>query len=199
MKTLYILLIAIVTLTLSACFGESETVETTSAKSPVSESATSSFAKELIDEQGCDPRIANAMAPFDSDYGECDMPKFVEVCGADNFDAGVALIAEVRELQSGLNPWVWSCARRMEPKVALVAACQYRMGQSQQVCECSVNASYESDDDKQMLEWLAFTEANDPHSKLGKFKEWSSFSENGRWEELTEVRARHYDRIEKCM
>lgn len=185
-------------LLVGGCGSEKEDISPLSANSTTGTQATNSFAQDLIDESGCDPRIANAMAPFESDYGECSMPQFTEVCGEENVEAGILLIADAR-VQPGLNPWVWACARRMEPQIALVSACQYRFRQSPAVCECSVNASYSAEDDKDLLEWLAFTEANDPKGKEGKFKRWSTFGPNSRWEELSEIRARHYSRLESCM
>lgn len=182
----------------TGCGSEKEDVTPSSANSKTVSMANSSFAQDLIDESGCDPRIANAMAPFESDYGECAMEQFAEVCGEDNVEAGILLISEAR-VQPGLNPWAWGCARRMEPKTALVSACQYRFKQSSAVCECSVDASYNAESDKALLEWLAFTEANDPLAKEGKFKEWATFGSNSRWEELAEIRSRHYTRLESCM
>lgn len=196
--------IIVTAITLVACGGNndanSKDVKTAASGENVgSVDAVNDFAKELIVDEGCDPRIANAMAPFESDYGECTMPKFEELCGPENVDAGIALIGQVREISGGLNPWVWACVRRMEPKIALVSACQYRFSQTPEVCECSVNESYSAEEDKGLLEWLSFTEANDPQGNQGKFKEWANFSNNGRWEELAELRDRHYKRLERCM
>ena len=196
--------IIVTAITLVGCGGNNDNISkdvktAVSAENVGSVDALNDFAKGLIVDEGCDPRIANAMAPFESDYGECKMPMFEEVCGPENVEAGIALIGEAKELSGGLNPWVWACVRRMEPKIALVSACQYRFQQTAKVCECSVNESYSAEDDKGLLEWLSFTEANDPQAKQGKFKEWAKVWSNGRWEELTELRDRHYKRLERCM
>ncbi|MCP5396104.1 MAG: hypothetical protein H6918_05120 [Sphingomonadaceae bacterium] len=96
------------------------------------------LAEELVTEDGCDPAIAAAIAPFGSDYGECRMPQFTELCGQENKDRGIAMIGVLRERETaGLNPWAIACAREGEPVKAIEANCRAQNIGNEKECSCA--------------------------------------------------------------
>ncbi|WP_139792417.1 hypothetical protein [Henriciella litoralis] len=164
----------------------------------VKKSELNGFARSLVKEDGCDPRIAKAMAPFESDYGECTMNKLTDICGEENFDRGVALIPAVREQQPGLNPWLWACSRNNDVRTAMFATCKERYRQSDETCDCAVDAFLASESDSELVEWFSIQHAFDTRGAEGKYQNWVGYGPESRMTDLSDISGRYSNKLEEC-
>ncbi len=156
------------------------------------------FARSLVKEDGCDPRIAKAMAPFESDYGECKMNKLTDICGEENFDRGVALIPAVREYNPGINPWLWACSRNNDVRTAMLATCRERYRQSDETCACAVDAFLAGESDSELVEWFSIQHAFDARGAEGKYESWASFGPGSRINDLNDISGRYAKQLDRC-
>lgn len=189
-----------VSLLLAACGGDHAGPSSTGGADTNAANANSAYARALIKEDGCDPRIANALSPYESEYGECSMKRYTDICGEENEAAGIALIAQVRGAElEGVNPWLWACARNAGARNALIASCtsRGRLGGSIDDCTCAVDVTLAQEDDSEMVRWLSYTEADDAVGSDAEFAKFYDL-ESGKIEALQELRARHYRRFQTC-
>ena len=166
--------------------------------SDVKTSDLNAYARDLVREDGCDPRIAKALAPFESEYGECTMNKLTDICGEENFDRGVALIPAVRDHDPGLNPWLWACSRNNDVRTSMLATCQERFRQSDETCTCAVDAFLASESDRELVEWFSIQQAFDARGAEGKYEGWAGFGPDSRLTELPEMFGRYSEHLEDC-
>ena len=171
---------------------------TTQAATSVKTSDLNSYARSLVKEDGCDPRIAKALAPFESEYGECTMNKLTDICGEENFDRGVALIPAVREANPGLNPWLWACSRNNDVRTAMYATCKERYRQSDETCDCAVDAFLASESDSELVEWFSIQHAFDSRGAEGKYESWAGFGPGSRITDLNKISGRYSKQLEQC-
>lgn len=186
---------------LGAC-GGGDTPDAKNSAAPqtgdVKTSDLNGYARALVKEDGCDPRIAKALAPFESEYGECTMNKLTDICGEENFDRGVALIPAVREQQPGLNPWLWACSRNNDVRTAMFATCKERYRQSDETCGCVVDTFIASESDGEMVEWFSIQQAFDARGAEGKYETWAGFGPGSRMNDLTEIASRYSKQLDEC-
>lgn len=168
------------------------------SQSDVKVSDLNKYARSLVKEDGCDPRIAKAMAPFESDYGECTMNKLTDICGEENFDRGVALIPAVREHNPGLNPWLWACSRNNDVRTAMFATCKERYRQSDETCNCAVDAFLASESDSELVEWFSIQHAFDARGAEGKYQSWAGYGAKSRLTDLSDISSRYSKKLEGC-
>lgn len=190
---------------LAACGPEADVAGTseTSAASR-SETGLSKWARELIEDENCDPDIARALAPHEAEYGECRMPTFVDICGGSNFEGGLALIDDIYESnQAGRNPWLMNCARRQNASISLQAFCRGpNMRQSAEVCECVSGRTVAEIGDEDKLRWYVLNE-------VGYFDGWMEEAfPDGRYpsadpsndlNDLQELRSVAFRQMQECM
>ncbi|MEL7231389.1 MAG: hypothetical protein AAGJ85_02640 [Pseudomonadota bacterium] len=184
---------------LIAC-GEENSPDATLQTPDASAGKLNAYAKALVREEGCDPDIARAMAPYESDYGECRMPQFLDTCGAQNKSDGIQLISEIRdEGTEGLNPWLRACVRSQDVQTSLNALCQARMRQTDEVCSCVAEGTIRGIDDAELTQWFTIAHAYDPNWQKGQYETWGSMmSEENRFDDLESAKAVFYNQLKTC-
>lgn len=196
-KTLFITCLS--TSLLIAC-GEDNSPDATLQTSDASTGKLNAYAKALVHEEGCDPDIARAMAPYESDYGECRMPQFLDICGEQNKSDGIQLISEIRDEETaGLNPWLRACVRSQDLETSLNALCQARMRQTVEVCECVAQSTIEEIEEVELVQWFTIAHAYDPNWQKGQYEAWGSMmSEENRFDDLESAKAVFYNQLKTC-
>lgn len=162
------------------------------------------WARELIEDENCDPAIARELSPHEAEHGECRMPTFTDICGEGNFEEGLALIDQIYESsQAGRNPWLMNCARRQNATISLQALCRGpNMRQSTEVCECVADRTLAEVGDADKLRWYVLNE-------VGYFDGWMEEAfPDGRYPskdtsndatELYGIRSAAFNKMRDCM
>lgn len=204
---LAILFLAIASLAIAAC-GGSEPAATTETPTASQSGKLNGWGRDLVNDDGCHPAVALALQPYEVDYGQCRMKTFDDVCGAGNFEKGVALIPELFERDAEqLNPWGWACARSGNIENALTAGCMSRFNQSEEACRCAAKKTIELED-APLPELLSYTDNSDMISAKATYPEYLGILGVDSMSEVTEETARkqdefqavfqrHYTRFEK--
>ncbi len=147
-------------------------------------------------EDGCHPDIALARQPYEADYGQCRMKTFEDVCGAGNFENGVALISMTFENDMEMvNPWGLACARAGNVENALTAGCMTRFNQSEETCRCAARKTIEIEE-APLPELLSYTDNSDMITAREKYPEYLGILGVDRAAELREDAAEKQDEFQ---
>lgn len=209
-RRLVILFMAIASFAVAACGGSEPSATSANSEAPAATQSgkLNSWGRSLVKEDGCHPDIALALQPYEVDYGQCRMKTFDDVCGAGNFEKGVALIPMTfdRDMEQ-VNPWGIACARSGNIENALTAGCMSRFNQSEEACRCAAKKTIELEK-APLPELLSYTDNSDMITAREKFPEYLGILGVDRASELREDAAekqdefqsvfqRHYTRFEK--
>ena len=184
---------------------DTKTVKTEKADT----SGLNKWGKDLVKEENCHPAIAKALQPYEAEYGQCSMNTYTDICGAENFQAGVKLIKESfdQEIQM-VNPWGLACARTGDTRAALISGCMERFRQSEDVCGCAADKTIAAEDPP-LAAVMSLTDNSDTPEALRRFPEYLGILgakaaggvDEGtmkRQMDVQKARQRHYGRIEAC-
>ena len=80
----------------------------------------------------------------------------------------------------------------------MFATCKERYRQSDETCDCAVDAFLASESDSELVEWFSIQHAFDARGAEGKYQSWVGYGPESRMTDLSDISSRYSKKLDEC-